>query len=435
MRASTSVHRLAVALASLAGLAGACAPRPTGTPWAHVEEVTPGFLVASTAADPSLAVDRGGRVALTWVTRDTAGAGADAWASVSADSGGHWSEPVRLNPLPGTVSSFSESRPVAAWGRDGLLVAAWAAKRSRAQGTGDDMAARVSIDGGRSWGTLHIVNDDHVDPTSGYHGFAAADVLPDGRPIVAWIDGRSSAGLADEPELAEIYASTSADGGVTWSPDIWIAADVCACCRIAMRSAQRLNGAIDVAVAYRGATNGLRDPRVVVSRDAARRFVLDTLISVDRWKLPGCPSVGSAMTLENGGGHYFWYTGESPADSLLPGRPLPGLYLVPWRVEVGAAGPKRDIGDSLGNASRPMLASLGRGTLLGAIGESPGAVGRKVLALRRLEPDGSLTPWLFLGSGVKSGTIAARVEQGAWAAWTEPGDGGPRVRVAKLSVR
>ena len=433
MRVSTIACRRAAMLALLPGLLAGCAPRPSGTPWARVREATPAFLVAATAADPSLAVDRGGRVALTWVTRDSAGA--DAWLSVSADSGSHWSEPARLNPFQGMVSSFPESRPVAAWGRDGLLVAAWAATRTSRQGTGDDMAARVSADGGRSWGAMHLVNDDRVDPTSGYHGFAAVDVLPDGRPIVAWIDGRASAGLADEPELAEIYASTSADGGVTWSPDVWIAGDVCACCRIAMRSAQRLNGTIDVAVAYRGATNQLRDPRVVVSHDAGRRFMLDTLISVDRWKLPGCPSVGPVLTLENGGGHYFWYTGESPADSLLPGRPMPGLYLVPWRVEVGAVGPKRGIADSLEGASRPMIASLGRGTLLGAIGGTPGAAGRKVLALRRLEPDGTLTPWLFLGSGVKSGAIAARGEQGAWAAWAEPGDGGPRVRVAWLSAK
>jgi hypothetical protein len=400
-----------------------------------VHEATPPFLTSGTAADPSLTVDHGGRVALTWVTRDPAGVGADAWASVSADSGAHWSSPARLNPVAGTVSSFPESRPVAAWGRDGLLVAAWASHRDKRHGTGDDLAVRASADGGRTWGAISLVNDDRSDPTSGYHGFAAVDVLPDGRPIVAWIDGRASAGLADEPALAEIYASTSADGGVTWGPDLWLADDVCACCRIAMTSDQRANGAIDVAVAYRSATNDLRDPRVVVSHDGARRFVLDTLVSVDRWKLPGCPSVGPSLTLENGGGHYIWYTGESPADSLLPGRPLPGIYLVPWRVEVGAAGPKRELADSLGAASHPMIARLGRGTLVGAIGDSPGAASRKVLALRRLEPDGALTSWLFLGSGVKSGAIAARGEQGAWVAWTEPGDGGPRVRVARLSVK
>ena len=433
MRVATSVHRSTAVIALSAGLLAGCGSRPTGTPWARVQEATPPFLTSATAGDPSLAVDHAGRVALTWVTRDSLGA--DAWLSVSADSGAHWGQPSRLNPLPGAVSSYPESRPVAAWGRDGLIVAAWAAKREKRRGVGDDLGVRVSADAGRTWGAMSIVNDDRIDPTSGYHGFAAVDVMPDGRPIVAWIDGRSSAGLADEPALAEIYAVTSANGGVTWGPNIWLAGDVCPCCRIALASSQRLNGAIDVAVAYRGATSDLRDPRVVVSHDGAHRFVLDTLISVDRWKLPGCPSVGPSLTLENGAGHYIWYTGESPADRDLPGRPAPGIYLVPWRVEVGAAGPKRELGDSLLSASRPLVAGLGRGTLVGAIGETPGTHGRKVFALRRLEPDGALTPWLFIGSGVKSGAIAARGEQGAWAAWTEPGDAGPRVRVARLSVK
>src|SRR5262249_57301652 len=120
--------------------------------------------------------------------------------------------------------------------------------------------------GGGTWGAMRRVNDARSDPTSGYHGFAALDVLPDGRPLVAWVDGRASAGLADEPALAEIYTSSSADGGATWSANTWIAGDVCACCRIALASSRSANGGIDVAVAYRGAPAHLRDPRRVVSR-------------------------------------------------------------------------------------------------------------------------------------------------------------------------
>jgi len=426
--------RRIVATASLALVAAGCARAPDGAPFAQVSEVTPPFLARAVAADPSLAVEASGRVALTWVTRGAEGA--DAWVSISSDSGGHWSEPVRLNPAAGRVSSYSESRPVTAWGRDGLLVAAWAARR---QGGGDDLAVRASPDGGRTWGVMSLVNDDRTDPTSGYHGFAALDVLPDGRPMVAWIDGRTSAGLADEPALAEIYGSSSADGGVTWSADTWIADDVCACCRIALASSRAANGAIDVAVAYRGAASDLRDPRVVVSHDGGARFVLDTLISVDRWKLPGCPSIGPALTLESGGGHYMWYTGESAPERSgalpRPARPAPGVYLVPWRVDVGPAGPKRHLTDSLADISHPMLARMGRATLVGAVGVSPGVLGRSVLAVRRLEPDGSLTRWVYLGSGVKSGAIAAQVERGAWTAWAEQSEGGTRVRVARLATR
>jgi len=430
MRAPAATTCSAVAL--LAGFAGACAPARDGAaPWSQVFEATPPFLVAEGAGDPALAVDHGGRVALTWVTRSEQGA--DAWVSVSADSGGHWSEPVRLNPVAGFVSSYPESRPVAAWGRDGLLVAAWAAKRER--GNGDDLGVRASADGGRSWGTMSLVNDDRSDPTSGYHGFAAIDVLPDGRPLVAWVDGRTSAGLADEPEVAEIYTSTSRDGGATWSRDTWVAGDVCPCCRIAMKSAQEADGAITVALAYRGATNDLRDPRVVVSRDGGARFTLDTLVSRDRWKLPGCPSVGPALTLAAGGsGHYLWFTGES-LDGQQQGRPAPGVYLVPWRVDAGASGPKRSLADSLLAPSRPMLASLGRGTLVGVIGSAPGPAKRNVLAVRRLEPDGTLSRWLYLGSRVKSADVAARGEEDAWAAWAEEAGAGTRVRVARLSAR
>ena len=418
-------------LIAAASLFASCGPRPTGTPWAQVQEVTPPFLASGGSADPSLAVEDGGRVALTWVTRDDSGS--DAWLSVSADSGSHWTTPVRLNPFRGRVSSFAESRPIAAWGRDGLLVAAWASQRGTRNG-GDDLGVRASADGGRTWGAMSLVNDDRSDPTSGYHGFAAIDVLPDGRPIVAWIDGRTSAGLADEPALAEIYASTSADGGATWSGNTWVAGDVCACCRLAMKSARQQDGSDVVAIAYRGALDDLRDPRIVLSRDAGRSFTLDTLVSPDHWKLPGCPSVGPALTLGEGGGHYMWFTGHSPADESVA-RLAPGVYLVPWRVDAGASGARHWLADSLGDVSRPMLASLGRATLVGAIGQATGLPSRKVLAVRRLEPDGALTRWLYLGSGVKSAAIAAQGASGAWAAWAEQGEGRTRVRVARLAGR
>src|SRR2546430_878408 len=164
-----------LAACAAALLAASCAPQPSGTPWANVREATPAFLASAAAADPSLAVESGGRVAL--------------------------------------------------------------------------------------------------------------DVLPDGRRLGAWVAGRTSAGLGgdDEPALAEIYASSSADGGVTWSPNSWVAGDVCSCCRIAMASSLQPDGSIAVAVAYRGAARDLRDPRVVVSRDGGERFVLDTLVSADRW--------------------------------------------------------------------------------------------------------------------------------------------------------
>jgi hypothetical protein len=413
-------------------LALSCAPARRATPWQEVRELTPAFLAGAHAADPSLALDERGRVALSWVTRDPRGA--DAWLSVSADSGEHWSQPVRLNTASQRVASYPESRPVLAWGRDGLLAAAWASARS--DGDAADIAVRVSADGGREWGAVHLVNGDRNDPSSGYHGFMALDVLPDGRPLVAWVDGRASAGLEPEPARAEIYAVASADGGATWGRETWVAGDVCPCCRIALHSARRESGTIDVAVAYRGAAHDLRDPRLAISTDAGATFAFDTLVSADRWKLRGCPSVGPALTLEDAGrGHYAWFTGDTPEDAMLPDRPAPGVYLVTWRVGVGAVGVKRALGDSLERLTLPMLARLDRGTLVGVLGRAVGLPGRQVLALRTLELDGRLTPWVYLGSGVQSAAIAGQGARGAWAAWAEATAGGSRVRVVRLAGR
>ena len=423
----------AVVLLALA--ASSCAPAAHESTWADVREVTPAFLSAADAraADPSLALDERGRIALTWVTRDSAGA--DAWLSVSADSGLHWSPALRVNTARGKVSSYAESRPVAAWGRGGMLALAWAAARDSGE-YADDIAVRVSPDGGRSFGAVTFVNSDHTDPESRYHGFASLTVLPDGRPMVAWIDGRAEAGGGDEPARAEIFASSSSDGGATWRADQRIAGDVCPCCHIALASSMRQSGAIDVALAYRGAAGDLRDPRLAVSNDGGMTFALDTLVSADRWKLPGCPSVGPALTMDVGGGHYAWFTGESPEDDSLPGRPEPGVYLVPWRIDAGALGAKRMLGDSLGDPSRPMLAKLEHATLVGAIGKAASGPDRRVLALRRLGLDGALSPWLYLGSGVKSAAIAGQGAHGAWAAWAETAGGdGTRVRVVRLSAR
>jgi hypothetical protein len=101
----------------------------------------------------------------------------------------------------------------------------------------------------------------------------------------------------------------------------------------------------------------------------------------------------------------------------------------------GAIGPRRALDDSLAGASFPMLARLGRGSIVGAIGTAGGDAGARVLAVRRLEPDGALSPWLHLGSGVRSGAVAGHGMHGAWAAWAERDEDRTRVRLARLARR
>lgn len=415
-------------LASLAILIlTGCTTTRTPGDWADVEDLTPGFLVGTYGADASVTGDSHGRVALTWVTRDSAGA-TDLWSSVSLDSGATFSPPERVNARPGKVASYPESRPVAAFGPSGRLLLVWASLRDSSE-MASDIVARVTREGGRTLGPEHAINDEAGDPRSPYHGFAAADWLADGRAVVAWIDGRATrlAAGEEEPHTAEVFMDLSADGGESWGLDTRVAALVCPCCRIALRT----HGDADLALAYRGAGADLRDPRLAFSRDSGRSWRADSLVSRDGWKLDGCPSIGPTLIVDGGalGGHFAWFTG---ADSIA------GVRTLEWHA-VGdsavALGSPTLHADSLREPTRPMLASLAGGVLLGVLARPIGEDAPRVLALRPLGDSQHKRDWVQLGAGVRSAALAAAGGGAAWATWTEDTGEGPRVRLARLRLR
>jgi len=419
----------AAACLGAAALVASCARAPDPGAWAEVREVTPDFLAARGALHAALAADAHGRVALTFVTRDTAGA-ADLWLSVSADSGVGWSEPVRVNVRPGAVSSYAESRPVPAWGEGGRLAVAWSEVR------GDDpmvadLVVRASGDGGASFAPPVAVNDD-AGGRAAFHGFPALAFLDDGTLFAAWMDerevraaaARGHAALARdaEPSSAHVFAARSPDGGLSFGANRAVTDRMCPCCRPAVV----VSGA-RVALAYRAAGGDLRDPALAVSSDGGATFALDTLIAADGWRLPGCPAVGPALAATaDGAGLYAWYTGAGE----------PGVWVAPWRADRGLAGPKRALRDSLADASHPRLAALGGGAALLAVeGRPAGDTTRTVLAVRALEPSGALTPWVFLGARVEAGWLAALSDRAALAAWTEREADGRRTRIARITRR
>ncbi len=411
---------LAAALLAATLAAGACAPRPSGPRPPAVREVTPTFLAARAAADPQIAARGDGTVAMTWV--EPAGEGFDLWFSVSSDTGAHWSEPLRLNDAAGRVSSYAESRPVLAFGPLGHVAVAWAARRDSGD-MADDIVARVSRDGGATFGEPRRVNDDHADPRSTYHGFLALDARPDGAWTLAWIDGRAAAaaGVVGEPDAAEIRASTSGDGGASWAPNVLVADSVCACCRLALRA----GAGGRVAVAYRTMRGQRRDPRLALSRDGGVSWPLDTLLSDDGWLLHGCPSHGPALSLFAGGGHVAWFTGAPGSE---------GVWTATWRDDGGLESPRRAFTDGVRDAARPVLAPWGRGALAGVIARPEGDSTRRVFAVRRLRENGDAEPWALLGAAARTAALAADGPSRAWACWVERTGDGPRLRVAKLAI-
>jgi hypothetical protein len=425
---------LPFAAVAVVALAAGCAG-PGADDWAQVREVTPAFLTGVAVRDPALATAPGGRVALTWVTRDSAGR--DVWLALSRDSGATFSAPVRVNDAPGSVVSFAEGRPLAVFGPRGALAVTWSERRADTSGA-VDVKVRASADGGASFGPVATVNDDAQGPPpelgwsaarrwrranreSAFHGFPALAYLPDGTLFSAWLDERRVPAADGEPVASSLFHALSPDGGRTWTANAALTDSACPCCRPqAIVAGERL------ALAYRSAASMLRDPALALSADGGRTFASDTVIHPDRWLLAGCPDQGTVVAwTPAAGGHYAWYTGAGGG----------AVYVVPWRDDGGAAGLRRAIDDGVTAARSPRIAGLGALTLLGVEARPAADSTRQVFAVRALHPDGSMTPWLHLGADAASGWLAAAGERAAFACWLEHDGAVERLRVVRLALR
>lgn len=405
-----------VAVAALA-LSG-CAGRGAGD-WASVRELTPPFLVGERATDASLAADRHGHVALTWVTGDETGQ--DLWLALSADSGLTFAPPVRVNPRHGSVSSSAECRPIAALGPAGELLLAWSERRADSASVAD-LVVRASADAGRTFGPPVIVNDDVEDARPTFHGYASLAALPNGDWFAVWMDSRERTNEALGMERASLFYALSSDGGQSWSDNRPLSGRACAHCRVTALA----DSAGLLAIAYRAADAGVRDPALAVTRDRGMTVAIDTVLAPDGWRIDMCPVDGPAITMDHaGGGHIAWHSGAGAG----------GTWLAPWRAETGIAGLRRSLADSLAGASHPRLARLGDATLVALEGGTKSDSGRSVIALRSLEPDGSFTPWLFLGADARHAALAAAGDHAALVCWSERADQGDRLRLVRVTPR
>lgn len=173
-----------------------------GATWApdvHVATMTHGVVV-----DPSLATS-GSLAVAVWIDANDGGV-MELHCARSSDGGATWSNSFRLDQDPFSLG-FRSSPSVAISGSTVLVT--WTDRRTGNYG----VCARRSSDGGLTWSAEFLVDQDagsgnQVDPTVAASGSTF---------VVAWSDDRDGD--------FDLYVRRSADGGVTWFPEVRIDQD------------------------------------------------------------------------------------------------------------------------------------------------------------------------------------------------------------------
>ena len=113
--------------------------------------------------------------------------GADLYYTSTNDLGESWTEPQRINNIPGEVSDHGENSPQVFLAPDEMtLYAFWNSRDPKNPGASH---IRFSKAGAMQtvWSPAVTIDDD---PAPNSHGFQGAYVGPDGTLYAAWLDGR-----------------------------------------------------------------------------------------------------------------------------------------------------------------------------------------------------------------------------------------------------
>ncbi|MBW3549976.1 MAG: glycoside hydrolase [Proteobacteria bacterium] len=279
----------------------AAAPAAPPTPALSVTEwVLP---TAAGAAQPDLVASSDGLL-LSWIEPLESGHA----LQFARYRGGAWGAPRQIARGEDWFVNWADT-PHLASTADGALWAHWLQK-SAAATYAYDIALTRSEDGGASWSTPVLVNDDGT-PTE--HGFVSLWPMSDSSLGVAWLDGRETGsgghGAHATSSGAMTLRAAGFDAALQRSGETRIDAMTCDCCQT------------DVALTARGPLLVYRDRTpaeirdIAVSRLQGGRWSAGRSVHDDQWTMPACPVNGPAVAARGGEAVVAWYTaaGGTPA--------------------------------------------------------------------------------------------------------------------------
>lgn len=224
---------------------------------------------------PQLAVDTNGAIHAVY------GVGDSIRYCRSDDGGKSFSEPAAL-PSVFDMSLGMRRGPRIAVSLEAVCVTAIGGRQGK--GRDGDVLALRSTDGGKTWSEPVLVNDTADSAREGLHAMSSG---PSGELCCVWLDLRN--------QKTEIMASTSRDGGATWSTNMLVYkspdGSVCECCHPSVAYGSK--GAIHVM--WRNSLAGARDMYVATSVDGGKTYGAAIKLGTGSWPLKACPMDGGSI--------------------------------------------------------------------------------------------------------------------------------------------
>jgi hypothetical protein len=255
------------------------------------------LAVDSVTGEPYLFTDSSGVAYISWIEKGKK----ESILSFSKLNDGSWSKPTVISSGDNWFVNWADY-PVLATDGGKNMIAHFLERSEKGKYT-YDIKFITSADGGKTWGTSKILNEDGKKAE---HGFVSL-VPHKGNYFVAWLDGRNAVqegegghGKGHHGQMTLRGASIGKDG--TKSAEWELDNRVCDCCQTA--SAITTNGPV---VIYRDRSDDeIRDMSIV--RLVNGQWTEPKIISPDNWKIAGCPVNGPRVDAKGNNLSVAWFS-------------------------------------------------------------------------------------------------------------------------------
>lgn len=259
---------------------------------------------------PQVVIDARGTIHVTFGTRVSPDEGHVSY-SRSEDGGKTFSHPVLVGTAAKLALGMRRGPRIAVSG-NAVCISAIGHKDG-------NIRLFRSTDQGKTWEEPVTINDEARSAGEGLHSMAASSK---GELTCVWLDHRN--------KQSEVFASTSTDGGKTWSKNVMAYqspdGSVCPCCHPSVTYSP--DGKIHLL--WRNDLGGNRDMYHAASIDKGQTFTKAQKLGTNSWPLDRCPMDGGSISIGATGqpatvwrrdkSVYFLGAGDSQELELGPGE-------------------------------------------------------------------------------------------------------------------